>query len=70
VIDHADAATAESSTADALRYRVVAGNQRRRTGVSSREAFAGWARYEVCRNENSWQRIDTIPGPAVTENAA
>jgi len=70
VIDHADAATAESSTADALRYRVVAGNQRRRTGVSSREAFAGWARYEVCRNENSWQRIDTIPGPAVTDNAA
>ncbi|MFZ0469038.1 MAG: HPP family protein [Thiogranum sp.] len=70
VTDHSDSGTAESKADDTLRYRVVAGKQRRRTGVTSRETFAGWARYEVCRNENSWQRIDAIPSPVVTDNAA
>lgn len=38
-------------------YRVVAGKDRRSTGVSTREEFAQWAKYEVIRNENSWQRV-------------
>lgn len=45
--------------ADKVIYRSVAGKQRRQTGVCSRDEFASWARYEVYRNENSWQRIDT-----------
>jgi CBS domain-containing membrane protein len=41
---------------DQVIYRVVAGKDRRSTGVCSREEFANWAKYEVFRNENSWQR--------------
>jgi len=38
-------------------YRVLAGKDRRSTGVCTREEFASWARYEVFRNENSWQKV-------------
>ncbi len=38
--------------------------------TASHEAFADWARYEVCLNENSWQRIDTTPCLIATDNAA
>jgi len=40
-------------------YRVVAGKDRRSTSVCTREEFARWAKYEVFRNENSWQRVDS-----------
>jgi len=43
---------------DQVIYRVVAGKNRRSTGVITREEFANWARYEVFRNENSWQRVE------------
>jgi CBS domain-containing membrane protein len=43
---------------DQVIYRVVAGKDRRSTGVCTREEFANWARYEVFRNENSWQRVE------------
>jgi len=62
-------ATTESGTDDRVAYTVVAGRNRRQTGTARREAFAGWARYEVCLNESSWQRVDTKPHPAVTGNA-
>ena len=39
-------------------YRVVAGKDRRNTGVCTREEFAQWAKYEVIRNENNWQRVE------------
>ncbi len=45
-------------TKDKVIYKIVAGPGRRSTGACSREEFAAWARYEVLRNENSWQRID------------
>lgn len=41
---------------DQVIYKIVAGPGRRSTGTCSREEFARWARYEVMRNENSWQR--------------
>lgn len=44
---------------DKVIYKIVAGPGRRSTGTCSREEFAAWARYEVMRNENSWQRIKT-----------
>jgi CBS-domain-containing membrane protein len=47
---HADADT------DMVIYKVVAGKGRRRSGVSTRSEFARWARYEVFRDESSWQR--------------
>ena len=44
---------------DKIIFRTVAGKDRRQTGVSSREEFARWARYEVYLNENSWQRVSS-----------
>ncbi len=43
---------------DQLIYKILAGNGRRSTGVCTREEFASWAKYEVFRNENSWQRVE------------
>ena len=41
---------------DKIIYKAVAGKGRRRSGVSTRAEFSRWARYEVFRDENSWQR--------------
>ncbi|MFA7386818.1 MAG: hypothetical protein WCZ87_04070, partial [Thiohalobacteraceae bacterium] len=38
-------------------YIVVAGPDRRRAGIVDAQTFAGWAKYEVFLNENSWQRV-------------
>lgn len=46
-------------TKDKVIYKIVAGPGRRSTASCTREEFAAWARYEVLRNENSWQRIET-----------
>jgi len=42
---------------DTVVYKVVAGAGRRSSGSCSREELADWAKYEVIRNENSWQRV-------------
>ncbi len=42
---------------DRVIYKVLAGRDRRNTGVCTRQEFACWARYEVFLNENSWQRV-------------
>lgn len=42
---------------DLITYRVVAGHGRGQRGRCTRRELAGWARYRVCRNENSWRRI-------------
>ena len=47
----------ESGETKQVIYRVLAGKNRRSTGVCTREEFARWAKYEVFRNENSWQRV-------------
>jgi CBS-domain-containing membrane protein len=62
--------TAESGMNDTITYRIVAGHQRRREGSAGRREFAGWARYEVYLNENSWQRVDTTHHPDVKNDAA
>lgn len=41
---------------DLLIYKVVAGANRRKTGIASFEDFAFWASNEVFQNENSWVR--------------
>ena len=45
---------------DKVIYRVVAGNGRRSSGTCTRAEFARWAKYQVIRNENSWNRIDHV----------
>jgi hypothetical protein len=50
----------ESQTKDPERdlviYKVVAGKDRRKSGVCTRAEFARWGRYEVFREGHSWQR--------------
>jgi len=41
---------------DRVIFKVVAGRGHRQSGVSTRTEFARWARYEVFRDEGSWQR--------------
>jgi len=43
---------------DLVIFKVVAGARRRSSGVLKRSEFAQWARHEVVRNENSWQRVE------------
>jgi CBS domain-containing membrane protein len=62
-------ATTEHDRDDMITYRVVAVSKRRQTDTVKREVFAHWARYPVYINENCWQRVDTMPHPAVTGNA-
>jgi CBS domain-containing membrane protein len=69
VIGSAASGKSESGMQDRVTYRVVAGRKRRQTGTASRQVFAGWARYEVCLNESSWQRVDATPCAIVTGNA-
>ena len=45
---------------DQVIYRVVAGKDRRAAGVATRAEFARWARHEVVRNENSWQKREYV----------
>ena len=40
-----------------LIYKVVAGNNRRNTGVMTKKEFARWARHEVIRDEENWRRV-------------
>ena len=70
VIGSAVSLKTEPGGEDRVTFRVVAGRKRRQTGTASRRTFAGWARYEVCLNESSWQRVETIPCKVVTGNAA
>jgi CBS-domain-containing membrane protein len=53
VVDEAPHSDAEK---DKVIYKTVAGAGRHRSGVCTRAEFARWARYEVFRDENSWQR--------------
>jgi len=48
--------TGEAGSAT-VKFRGIAGACRRKTGTCSLQSFAGWARYEVALNENSWHRV-------------
>ena len=52
-----DESGVEGGERDQVIYRVVAGKGRGSSGTLTRDAFAGWARYEVTLNENSWHRV-------------
>lgn len=55
-----DESGASDPNKDTVIYRVVAGNGRRSSGTCSRAEFARWAKYQVARNENSWNRVDHV----------
>ncbi len=55
----ADTASGATPGEGNLTYRVVAGQDQRAVGTSSRGEFAEWARYEVTPNENSWRRVES-----------
>lgn len=49
----------EDSGEKQLIYKVVAGANRRSSGVMTKSEFSHWAKYEVSRDEDNWRRIDT-----------
>lgn len=42
---------------DLVLFKVLAGTGRRARLTCTRAEFMRWARYEVVRNENSWERV-------------
>ena len=42
---------------DQLIYKVIAGNNRRASGVITRNNFAYWAKYEVVRDDENWKKV-------------
>ena len=53
-----DWAETEDSGEEKLIYKVIAGADRRNSGVISKNEFSRWAKHEVTREENDWRRID------------
>ena len=56
IVDWADS---ENSGEEKLIYKVIAGANRRSSGVMTKNEFSRWAKHEVIRDENNWRRIDT-----------
>lgn len=54
---HIDASD-ESVEQDSITFKVLVGPGRRSRLSCSRAEFLRWMRYEVVRNENSWERAD------------
>ena len=53
-----DWSNASDDGEEKLIYKVIAGADRRNTGVMSKNDFSRWTRYEVERDENNWRRVD------------
>lgn len=49
----------EEGAAECVKYKVLAGAQRRRSFICSSDEFSRWARYEVARDENSWFKVES-----------
>lgn len=44
---------------DRIIYKIVAGADRRNTGVMTRSEFSRWAKHEVIRDDENWRRVDS-----------
>ena len=55
IIDWSESA---ESAEEKLIYKVVAGADRRNTGVLTKNEFSLWAKHEVTRDEDNWRRVD------------
>ena len=53
-----DWAETNDSGEDKLIYKIIAGNNRRSSGVMTKNEFSRWAKYEVTRDEGNWHRVD------------
>jgi len=51
---------ANSVEQDQVTFKVLVGPGRRSRGSCTRIEFLQWVRYEVVRNENSWERADKV----------
>lgn len=47
----------EENDSDYVAFKILVGLGRRSTASCSMAEFVKWARHEVVRNENSWERI-------------
>lgn len=53
-----DWAETDDEGEEKLIYKVVAGADRRNSGVMTKNEFSRWAKHEVVRDENNWRTID------------
>jgi CBS domain-containing membrane protein len=47
------------SSGETVHFKVLVGPNRRKQFHCSRDEFSKWVKYEVLRNENSWERVDS-----------
>jgi CBS-domain-containing membrane protein len=45
-----------------LIYKIIAGADRRNSGVLTKNEFSHWAKHEVIRDEDNWRRVDEPQG--------
>lgn len=53
-----DWAESSDSGEEKLIYKIIAGSNRRSSGVMTKNEFSRWAKYEVTRDEGNWHRVD------------
>ena len=53
-----DWSEADESGEEKLIYKIIVGDNRRGSGVMTKNEFSRWAKYEVERDEDNWRRID------------
>lgn len=53
-----DWAETDDAGEEKLIYKVVAGADRRNSGVMTKNEFSRWAKHEVIRDENNWRTVD------------
>lgn len=54
-----DVNSAGDDEGEVLKYKIVAGQGRRKAASTTVEHFEKWARYEVYRDEDNWRKIDS-----------
>jgi len=59
IVDWADT---DNSGEEKLIYKVVAGANRRSSGVMTKNEFSRWAKHEVVRDEDNWRRVNETSG--------
>lgn len=63
IVDWADTDNAGNNSGDntgeaKLIYKIIAGANRRSSGVMSKNEFSRWAKHEVVRDEDNWRRVN------------
>ena len=53
-----DWSEADESGEEKLIYKIIVGDNRRDSGVMTKNEFSRWARYEVVRDDENWRRVD------------